>query len=46
VPKILLVDDDKGIVEVIKNVLVGKNYEVVSAYDGKEGLERSMTAYN
>jgi len=38
--KILLVDDDKGIVEVIKNILIGQNYEVVTAYDGKEGIEK------
>ena len=38
--KILLVDDDRGIVEVIKNVLVGKNYEIITAYDGKEGYEK------
>jgi len=38
--KILLIDDDKGIVEVVKNVLLGQNYEVVIAFDGKEGLEK------
>jgi len=38
--KILLVDDDKGVVEVIKNVLVGQNYEVITAYDGEEGLKK------
>ena len=38
--KILLIDDDKGIVEVIKNVLVGRNYDVVTAFDGKEGLKK------
>jgi len=38
--KILLIDDDKGIVEVIKNVLVGQNYDVVTAFDGKEGLKK------
>ena len=38
--KILLIDDDKGIVEVIKNVLSGQNYEIVTAFDGKEGLEK------
>lgn len=38
--KILLVDDDKGIVEVIKNVLIGQNYEVVTAFDGKDGLQK------
>ena len=37
--KILVIDDDKGTVEVIKNILVGQNYQVVIAYDGKEGLE-------
>jgi len=40
VHKILLVDDDKGIIEVIKNVLIGQNYEVIAAYDGKEGLQK------
>ena len=38
--KILLIDDDRGIVEVIKNVLVGQNYEVITAYDGQEGLKK------
>jgi len=38
--KILVIDDDKGVVEVIKNVLVGQNYEVVTAFDGKEGLKK------
>ena len=38
--KILVVDDDKGIVKVIKNILVEQNYEVVTAYDGKEGFEK------
>jgi len=38
--KILLIDDDKGIVEVIKNVLIGNKYEVCVAYDGKEGLDK------
>jgi len=38
--KILLIDDDRGIIEVIKNVLIGLNYEIVTAFDGKEGLEK------
>jgi len=38
--KILLIDDDKSIVEVIKNILTGQNYEVITAYDGKEGIEK------
>jgi len=38
--KILIVDDEKGTVEVVKNILIGQNYEVVTAYDGKEGIEK------
>jgi len=38
--KILLIEDDKGTVEVIKNILTRKNYEVVEAYDGKEGIDK------
>ena len=38
--KILLIDDDKGIVEVIRKVLEEVKYEIVTAYDGKEGLEK------
>lgn len=38
--KILIIDDDKGVIEVISNILTGQNYEVVSALDGKEGLEQ------
>jgi len=40
VHKVLLIDDEKGTVEVIKNVLTGRNYEVVTAFDGKEGMSR------
>ena len=38
--KVLLIDDDKGIVEVIKNILEERDYDVIVAYDGKEGLEK------
>jgi len=38
--KILVVDDDKGTVEVVKRTLVKQNYEVITAYDGVEGLEK------
>jgi len=38
--KILVIDDEKGTVEVIKNILVRQNYEVVTAIDGKEGLKK------
>jgi len=37
--KILIIDDDSGIVEVIKNALTKKNYEVFTASNGNEGLE-------
>ncbi len=39
-PKILIVDDDKGIVEAMKIILESKDYEVVTAYSGAEGMER------
>jgi len=38
--KILLVDDDRGIVEVIKKVLTERNFDVITAYDGNEGIEK------
>ena len=37
--KILIIDDDKGIVEMIKAALTKRNYEVFTASDGTEGLE-------
>jgi len=33
----------KGTVEVIKKILVGQNYEVITAYDGKEGIEKTKS---
>jgi two-component system alkaline phosphatase synthesis response regulator PhoP len=42
--KILLVDDEKDIVEFIKYNLEKENYEVITAYDGEEALEK-MTQY-
>ncbi len=38
--KILLVDDDVDFCEATKMLLESKDYEVVTAHDGKEGLER------
>jgi len=38
--KILLVDDEKGIVTMMKNYFETLGYEVYSAYDGKEVLEK------
>ncbi len=39
-PKILIVDDDSSIVEAMKIILESKDYEVVTASSGAEGLER------
>ena len=37
--KILVIDDDRGVVELIENILADGGYEVSAAYDGKEGFE-------
>jgi DNA-binding response OmpR family regulator len=38
--KILLVDDEKGIVTMMKNYFEMSGYQVYSAYDGKEAIEK------
>jgi DNA-binding response OmpR family regulator len=38
--KILLIDDDPDIHSVVKKVLEVKSYQVISAYDGFEGLSK------
>ena len=40
-PKILVVDDDVDLVTVMKGTLESKAYEVIVAYNGKEGLEKA-----
>jgi len=40
-PKILLVDDDVDLVEVMSGALQSKAYDVVVAYNGQEGLEKA-----
>ena len=37
--KILVVDDEKDITETLAFMLKAKGYEVISAYDGEEGLK-------
>ncbi|MDD4859310.1 MAG: response regulator transcription factor [Dehalococcoidales bacterium] len=37
--KILVVDDEKRIVEIVKAYLEREGYQVIAAYDGKTGLE-------
>lgn len=38
--KILLIDDDPDVHSLVKKILEPKLYEVVSAYDGDEGLRK------
>jgi DNA-binding response OmpR family regulator len=38
--RILLIDDDPDVHTVVKKILVPKSYEVISAYDGFEGLRK------
>jgi len=42
-PKILIVDDEPGVVELIKNSLEKNDYEVVTASDGLEGVEKAWS---
>ncbi len=39
--KVLVVDDDPDFVEATKAILETKPFEVIVAYDGKEGLEKA-----
>ena len=41
--KILVVDDDPDLVETTSIILKSKQYDVVVAYDGVEGLEKAKT---
>ncbi len=41
--KILVVDDEKDVVELIKARLEANNYEVLTSVSGKEGLEKVKT---
>jgi len=38
--KILVIDDDQDVHTVVKKILEPKSYEVISAYDGFEGLRK------
>ena len=40
-PKILIVDDDVDLVKVMKGTLESKPFDVIVAYNGKEGLEKA-----
>ena len=39
--KILIIDDDPDFVQATKKVLESKPYEVIVAYDGEEGLQKT-----
>ena len=41
--KILIIDDDKEFVEIIKQILETNDYQVASAGSGSEGLEKAKT---
>jgi len=41
--KILIVDDEEGIVKVVKMYLEHHDYEVITASEGQEGLEKAKT---
>ncbi|MDF1547419.1 MAG: response regulator [Bacteroidales bacterium] len=41
--KILLVDDDPDLIIAVQTILENKGYEVVAAYNKKEGLELLLT---
>ena len=41
--KILIIDDEKEVVSLLKDFFSSRNYEVVSAPDGSEGLKKVET---
>ena len=41
---VLLIDDDKDIVEALKTILEAKGFEVKNAYNGTEGIEEIKKA--
>ena len=42
--KILIIDDDRDLVETLKTILEAHNFSVSVVYDGEEGLERIKEA--
>jgi two-component system, OmpR family, alkaline phosphatase synthesis response regulator PhoP len=39
--KLLIVDDDADLIQVMKMTLESKDYEVITAYNGNEGIEKA-----
>jgi CheY-like chemotaxis protein len=42
-PTVLVVDDEFGIVDVLETILIDEGYRVLTACNGKQGLERLAT---
>lgn len=42
-PTVLVVDDEFGIVDVLETILIDEGYRVLTACNGKQGLERLTT---
>ena len=42
--KILIVDDEKGIVATLEDYFESQGYQVYCAYSGKEALEKSLAS--
>lgn len=42
-PKILVVDDDPDLVETVSMMLESRNFEVIPAYGGNEGLQKARS---
>ncbi len=40
-PRVLVVDDDSDFVESLRMILENRSYEVITAYDGVEGLRKA-----
>lgn len=40
--KILLIDDEKDLVDLVKSNLESNGYDVLIAFNGKQGLEKAM----
>ncbi|MEI7553869.1 response regulator [Candidatus Chlorohelix sp.] len=43
--KILVIDDEPGIVDIVETNLLGEGFEVISAKDGKEGLDKIRSEF-
>lgn len=41
IPKVLIIDDDRAATDLIEVILVNEGYQVIKAFQGKEGLERA-----